>query len=253
MTANSRIDRLSALVSRFEIDVVPEAHGMANLVICQRAQSTLPERILFAPVGILTDVDFNAEDAVFLAKANWGGSENPLLTALPDRITVDIEDNSELQSLSSLLIIENGQQRCGVGSVINRLGEVLLVLLLRAQLSLGATDTGLLGGLADKRLSPAIVAMHERPGEPWRIEQLAEISGLSVSRFADRFTTTVGQTPMSYLRRWRMILARRDVEQGERIQIVATRYGYTSSEAMSRAFRRHFGAKPTALRLKNSV
>ncbi|ASJ70188.1 helix-turn-helix transcriptional regulator [Granulosicoccus antarcticus] len=248
MIDSSRIDRLSALVSRFEIDVVPESHGMANLVICQRAQSTLPGRILFAPVGVLSDNDYNPDNAVFLAKANWGGSENPLLIALPDRIVVDIDDNSELQSLSSLLIAESGQQRCGAGSVINRLGEVLLVLLLRVQLSVGTTDSGLLGGLADIRLSPAIVAMHERPGEPWRIERLAEISGLSTSRFADRFTKTVGQTPMSYLRCWRMVLAHRDVQHGDRIQAVAARYGYASSEALSRAFRRHFGANPTALR-----
>lgn len=248
MTTHTRPDRLSALVARFALDVTPETYGLANLVICQDAQSERLDRVLFAPVGNLCDGDYTSSEAVFLARAIWGGSENPLMTALPDRIIVDIGDDQEMQSLTSLLVAESTRQRCGSGSIINRLGEVLLVLLLRKQLSAGTTDSGLLGGLADDRLSPAIVAMHERPGEPWRIEQLAEIAGLSTSRFANRFTDKVGQTPMSYLRRWRMVLAHRDVQHGDRIQTVATRYGYASSEALSRAFRRHFGTNPTALR-----
>ena len=217
-------------------------------MICQNAGSERLNRVLFAPVDNLCASDYTSSEAVFLARAIWGGSENPLMTALPDRIIVDIGDDQEMQSLTSLLVAESARQRCGAGSIINRLGEVLLVLLLRKQLSVGTTDSGLLGGLADHRLSPAIVAMHERPGEPWRIEQLAEIAGLSTSRFADRFTDKVGQTPMSYLRRWRMVLAHRDVQHGDRIQTVAIRYGYASSEALSRAFRRHFGTNPTALR-----
>ncbi len=248
MAANTKPDRLSALVARFALDVTPEADDLANLVICQNAESERLERVLFAPVGNLCASDYSTSEAVFRARAIWGGSENPLMTALPDRIIVDIGDDQEMQSLTSLLVAESARQRCGAGSIINRLGEVLLVLLLRKQLSVGTTDPGLLGGLADHRLSPAIVAMHERPGEPWRIEQLAEIAGLSTSRFADRFTDKVGQTPMSYLRRWRMVLAHRDVQHGDRIQTVATRYGYASSEALSRAFRRHFGSNPTALR-----
>lgn len=248
MASLTRPDRLSALVARFALDVTPEAHGLANLVICQTPGAPYPDRVLFTPVGNLSAGDYTSTEAVFLSRALWGGSENPLMTALPDRIIVNIGDDQQMQSLTSLLVAESVRQRCGAGSIINRLGEVLLVLLLRKQLSVGTTESGLLGGLADIRLSPAIVAMHERPGELWRIEQLAEIAGLSTSRFADRFTEKVGQTPMSYLRRWRMVLAHRDIQHGDRIQTVATRYGYSSSEALSRAFRRHFGANPSTLR-----
>ena len=53
---------------------------------------------------------------------------------------------------------------------------------------------------------------------------------------------------MSYLRRWRMVLARQDVERGERVQTVAARYGYASSEALGRAFKRLHGGTPTAFR-----
>jgi len=58
-------------------------------------------------------------------------------------------------------------------------------------------------------------------------------------------TTTA---PMSYLRRWRMVLARQDIERGDRIQLVATRYGYASTEALGCAFKRLHAQKPTAFR-----
>ena len=247
MTA-TRTDRLSALVSRFEIEVTPTEQGQANLAICQKTTSDAPDSVLFYPIGNVSKDAYPEAKTLFLARASWGGAENPLIAALPHHIEVDIGEDPEMQSLAMLLISENRQQRCGSKSVINRLGEILLVRLLRVQLSAGTTDVGLLGGLADTRLSPAIVAMHEHPGQHWRVEQLAEIAGLSTSRFADRFTKTVGQTPMAYLRHWRMVLARQDVEQGDRIQSVANRYGYTSSEAMSRAFKRHFGSSPIELR-----
>lgn len=246
--SDTRTDRLSALVSRFDIAVEPTAPEQANLAICRDAASGAADRVLFTPAGRLPQgVDLDAA-VLFSARASWGGKDNPLVAALPLQIEVDISEDIEMQSLAMLLISEYQQQRCGSKSVINRLGEILLVRLLRAQLSAGTTDVGLLGGLADPRLSSAIVAMHEHPGQPWRIEQLAEIAGLSTSRFADRFSKTVGQTPMAYLRHWRMVLARQDIEQGERIQTVANRYGYASSEAMSRAFKRHYGASPIASR-----
>lgn len=249
MPSLTRPDRLSALMAHFALEVTPtENSTLANLAIYQEKASETFSCVLFSPVGTLPINTSASEKILFSAQANWGGFSNPLITALPHNIRLDIRDDDEMQSLATLLVAENRQQRCGAGSVINRLGEVLLVRLLRAQISAGTTDVGLLGGLADVRLSPAIVAMHEHPGKRWRIEQLAEIAGLSTSRFADRFSNTVGQTPMSYLRHWRMVLASRDVQHGDRIQTVATRYGYASSEALSRAFRRQFGTNPTTLR-----
>ena len=45
-----------------------------------------------------------------------------------------------------------------------------------------------------------------------------------------------------------MILARQDIASGDRIQSVARRLGYSSSEALSRAFNRHYGECPVAVR-----
>ena len=241
-----RPDRLSALVSRFALDVTAGSEADANLAICRAPPSDRPDRIVFTPAEPLPPCA--APTRVFVASVRWGGPDNPLVSALPARIELDIRHDEAMQNLAALIVSEHEERRCGSGAVVDRLGEVLLVRLLRRQLERGAATSGLLAGLADARLSLAIVAMHEHPGRPWRVEQLAGVAGLSSSRFAERFARTVGRTPMSYLRDWRMALAREDVRRGERVQRVAERYGYASGEALSRAFRRRFGTSPRKTR-----
>lgn len=244
----SRFDRLSALISRFSLSVSPATGEEANLIVFSPPGSDVPNRVLLSPLRLICSPEQADYVPMFRACTDWGGQANPLLSALPPLIELDISDNAETVMLVRLLKAEGDAQRCGFGSVLNRLGEVLMVRLLRAQIEQGATEPGLLNGLSDARISRAIVAIHERPEKVWRNEELAQIAGLSLSRFAELFVQVVGETPMAYLRRWRMVLARQDVERGERIQTVARRYGYGSGEALSRAFRRQFGESPLALR-----
>ncbi|MEM6986183.1 MAG: AraC family transcriptional regulator [Pseudomonadota bacterium] len=247
-----RTDRLSALVSRFALEVRSAPCAEANLAVLRAADDSSASRIVFSPPsGTKVELAHELCDSmqvVFSAKASMGGHGNPLLRALPPVIDFVIDDDPDMQSLVSLLVAESQNARCGAESVVNRLGEVLLVRLLRELLANGSTDVGLLAGLADARLSRAIVAMHESPGRAWRIDDLATEAGMSTSRFAAHFAQLVGQTPMSYLRHWRMALARQDIDQGDRVQVVANRYGYASTEALSRAFRKHYGRSPLALR-----
>lgn len=245
----SRYDRLSALIARFTLRVAQGERGEANLVVFESTASRAPSRVVFSTDGAVDGEPALDEAVTFCALAEWGGSANPLIAALPDRVELDVGDDGETALLLRLLKAEGESRRCGSGAVLDRLGEVLMVRLLRAQIKSGAASRGLLGGLADPRLSRAIVALHEQPGRGWRSEDLAGIAGLSLSRFAELFVEVVGVTPMAYLRRWRMTLARQDIERGERIQTVARRYGYGSSEALTRSFRRQFGATPMRLRL----
>ena len=74
MSSVQRLDRLSALVARFALDVTPDTHGQANLVICQAADADRPGQVLFAPAGHLDETDYTPSEAVFLATALWGGA-----------------------------------------------------------------------------------------------------------------------------------------------------------------------------------
>ena len=62
---------------------------------------------------------------------------------------------------------------------------------------------------------------------------------MSRATLARRFTSHVGETPASYLTRWRMDLAARRLRDStDPISVVAASVGYTSEYAFSRAFSR---------------
>ncbi|MEO0773913.1 MAG: AraC family transcriptional regulator [Pseudomonadota bacterium] len=236
----SRLDRLSALMARFELSVAPCPPDQANF--CIHGSDTTPTCLSMTAKPCLTPA------ALAHAHVSWGGADNPLLTALPSEIRHDLTDDPDMQAIARLFISEMQAARCGVASVLNRLGEVLIVRLMRAQIEQGGVRMGLLAALSDPRLSRAVVAIHDRPGHPWRLDELAGEAGLSTSRFAHLFRTRVGQTPLSYLRHWRLVLAKQDIERGDRIARVAARYAYGSPEALSRAFSGHFGHAPRTIR-----
>lgn len=226
--------------------VTPAEGDEGNLAILGCAETGEPRSVVFAPRAEARCC--NGEPLLVSAHASWGGGANPLLTALPAKICADAVMDAELTLLLRLFKAEIENGFCGLRPVLSRLGEVLVIRLLRQEITRGSTQPGLVSGLADPRLARAIVAMHEDPGRAWRNEDLAAEARLSLSRFSEIFQETVGETPQSYLRRWRMTLARQDIARGERVQTVARRYGYASPEALTRAFTRQFKATPQAIR-----
>lgn len=190
---------------------------------------------------------------MFCAHVDWGSAANPLYLALPDTFELSVKGDRETMSLVVLLQAEADARRCGMVSVLNRIGEILVVRVMRLLIERGETQTGLFGGLSDPRLSRAIVAIHENPGRIWKNEDLAYEAGLSLSRFAELFHQTVGEAPMTYLRRWRLVLARQEFARGARIQDVSRRYGYGSGEALTRAFTKQYGESPSAVRRRNAA
>ena len=240
-----RMDRLTTLMERFALQVRPAPLATATLVVTGGSGGTFGH-VWFGRAGL--GAELPAQTVLFSASVDWGGASNPLLAALPDETCFDLSQDPEAASLISLMHAELAAARCGSASVVNRLGEVMIVRLLRAQIEAGSTEPGLLAGLSDARLNRAIVAIHEQPGRSWRNEDLAEIAGLSLSRFAETFGAVVGETPAVYLRRWRLLLARQDLQKGDRVEAVARRYGYQSAEGFGRAFRQHYGQTPLTLR-----
>lgn len=244
----ARLDRLSALISRFAIRVDPARSGTGNLVIVGDHAGGRPARVELRPDGRAALVP-RTDAVLFEAIADLGGEGNPLVAALPEQASLALVDGDDTAMLVSILLSEAAGARCGVQMVLSRLSEVLIVRLLRSELARGSARVGLVAGLANPQISKAIVAIHEAPERNWRNEDLASVSGLSLSRFAELFQHHLDEPPQSYLRRWRMTLAHQDIRRGDRIKTVSRRYGYTSAEAFSKAFQRQFGTKPIAVRL----
>jgi len=165
-----------------------------------------------------------------------------LVSLLP--AVVHVRGVERLSVLVRLLGEEATGERPGRDLVLSRLVEVLLIEALRAAPE-GDAPPGLLRGLADAHLAPAVRQMHGQLARPWTVAQLAKTAALSRSAFFERFTRTVGLPPMEYLLTWRMTVAKDLLRRHDLgLTAVAERVGYGSASTFSTAFSRHVGQPP---------
>ena len=102
-----------------------------------------------------------------------------------------------------------------------------------------------LAALRDPTIGAALAALHTDPARPWTVETLAGHIAVSRATLARRFTTLVGDTPNSYLTRWRMDLAAHRLRTTpDPIAPIARSVGYTSEYAFNRAFTRVHSLTP---------
>jgi len=166
-----------------------------------------------------------------------------LVSLLP--ALVHVRRAERLSLLVRLVSEESKERRAGRDLVLTRLVEVLLIEALRAAPGDNASP-GLLRGLADPRLAPAIRHMHGDPARPWTVADLAKKAALSRSAFFERFRSAVGLPPMEYLLAWRMALAKDLLRRHDLgLAAIADRVGYGSASAFSTAFSRHVGQPPS--------
>jgi len=259
MSFSGKLDRLSSLIDRLRVHVsnLPaggQERAIANFRIYARGDRAL--RLVYCP--LTGDVSLTEDEAgecpdlgpqagetpVVAARITISGVGRQVVSALPDCISVPLDDDPYLTAVAMPLIEEVTQPRCGGQAVFQRLCEVVVIRLLRHALEAGKVDTGLLNGLAHPRIAAALVAIHEAPGEAWNLEKLADTAGMSRTQFAVTFKERVGTTPMGYLANWRLEIARAELESGLQVKSVASLCGFTSAAAFSRAFSRRFGYPP---------
>ncbi len=141
---------------------------------------------------------------------------------------------------------ETERDAIGSGVVSSRLADVLLVETLRTHVGqVGPHERGWFGALIDPRMGRALRALHEDVARSRTVADLAGGAGISRAAFPAEFTRRIGQPPLSYLRSWRLTLARRTRSRGEEmVASVAYAVGYRSQGAFTHAFRRTFGTSP---------
>lgn len=159
-----------------------------------------------------------------------------------------LTDESELGRAVSLLDGELVNARLAIDFVALRLAEIILVELLR-RFQLEGTQPVFLAALSDAVVHRALQHIHAEPGHAWQVPELARAVGLSRAVFADRFHRHVGEPPLRYVRLWRLLKGRRELQRTTLpIKQIAEQLGYSSSTGFSRAFRRIFGYPPSYLR-----
>jgi AraC-like DNA-binding protein len=157
-----------------------------------------------------------------LARAEWG---SPLVPLLCDEVVKD----------------EPGQ-----AVVLDRLLDLLLTAVLKAWFSRQDSSSPAWWRFqGDQIVERALRIMHERPAHPWTMDQLAAQSGASRATLARRFNDLVGESPMTFLRNWRMAMAADLLcNSEETVSTVAAKVGYATPFAFSAAFKRVRGVSP---------
>lgn len=179
-----------------------------------------------------------------------------LLGTLPPLIHLhETEDRDAMRWCITQMMTEMQAGRPGGTLAARHLAHLMLLQAFRLHLSRQADGrVGLLYALADLHLGKAIEAMHADPGHRWTLAELASRAGLSRSIFAQRFRERVGETPISYLAQWRMMLARDRLTDGqESLGMIANALGYESENAFNTAFRRIIGCSPRRYALAEAV
>lgn len=180
---------------------------------------------------------------------------NPLFAALPPLLRTTVSRSGEFHNLSGvarLMAQEIDRKSIGGGYIVERLLEALCAEAIRAHVeAIPRQEVGWLSGIKDPVVGRAVAAIHAQPGEDWSVTRLAQGVAMSPSRFAARFTATLGNSPMVYVAQWRMNVACRllaGTQQG--IGQIAATVGYESPAAFNRAFKKHVGIPPAAWRTR---
>jgi len=148
-----------------------------------------------------------------------------------------------------LIARESATQQPGAEVMLRRLTELLFIQVIRLWIDQQAdASVGWVGALRDQPISAALGLIHQSPERRWKVKDLADAAVLSRSAFSARFTELVGEPPMTYLTRWRMLRATRMLKNEVRMETIADQLGYESEAAFRKAFKREIGLPPAQYR-----
>ena len=176
----------------------------------------------------------------------------PLLHRLPKLIHIpgaQVRMDKGFADLVRFIARESASQQPGAQVMLRRLTELLFIQVIRLWIDQQAEmSVGWVGALRDQPINSALSLIHESPERQWKVNDLAKVAALSRSAFSARFTELVGEPPMTYLTRWRMLRATRLLKNEVRMETIAERLGYKSEVAFRKAFKREVGIPPAQYR-----
>lgn len=215
----------------------------------------------FTGTGTLVYGDYgtNHETQLVCGHFNFDqDAHHPLINALPPHIHIkNYGETAGSWMEATLKVIGAEACRDDMGSDLIglKMSEIIFAQALRSYLNSDGADTPVLAGFCDPPIARVLQAVHQDPGFAWNLEELTGIAGMSRTSFVNRFSERMSTTPLNYITRWRMQVARQLLaETAAPIIDVAERAGYNSEAAFGRVFKKHFDIAPAAYRRqKNGV
>lgn len=176
-----------------------------------------------------------------------------LFSALPGLLVVPADECRG--TFIDLITQETACEVPGQQVVLDRLLDLVLVTVLRTWFDRpGAHAPAWYTAMADPVVGRALRLLHDDPAHHWTVAALADKCGVSRASLARRFTALVGEPPMAYLTDWRITLAADMLRDPDTtVGAVAHRVGYSTTFALSVAFKRLRGQTPTDYRRTSSA
>lgn len=186
------------------------------------------------------------------------GVGGPLRSALPEVIPLCAgepgipHDSKLVQGVVGLLEPARRDPRPGSGALLNQLVTILVIEAMRSHLQRPGIDhESWSGALFDEHLGPMLSLLHSSPARPWTLQEMANESGLSRTVFAERFQRVVGSPPATYVRTFRMEMAKDILRTtATDVRAIARRVGYSSEAAFCNVFKKSTGLTPSEYREK---
>jgi AraC-like DNA-binding protein len=175
------------------------------------------------------------------------------LAGLPPLVKVNIRGDvggEWLETSIRYLVSQAASSSPGGVVLLSKMAEALFIETLRRYMNMmPPQQTGWLAGTRDPIVGGSLALLHRKPCHPWTLDKLAEEVGTSRSVLTERFAHFLGESPMTYLARWRMQLAARQLRTSRKTIVqLALDVGYESEAAFNRAFKREFGSPPARYR-----
>lgn len=228
--------------------------------------ATPPHVVVHPGQRCTTPTGESLREAMDLGVRTWGNCATGSVTMLTGTYQTDGEISRRLlDALPALIVMEAGTWHCpvvpllaeeivkeepGQEVVLDRLLDLLLVAALRASFARAGSDVpAWYRAHGDPVVGRALRMMHNDPGRPWSVANLAAGVGVSRAALARRFNELVGEPPISFLTGWRMALAADlMLGPGATVGAVSTHVGYGSPFTFSTAFKRVYGVSPRTYR-----
>ena len=250
LVVDVRGDRIA--VSEGDVFCLPK--GDAHVLGTDGFGRVEPATCFEIPVARLSERPRDAMTCVLRANCSIvDPDKNPLLGVLPQVIHVSVGQRSNVQWVQPIvefLVREASSQKPGAACVVNRLMELLVLQLVRTHIATSPVAShGWLRALSDAQIGGALGLIHDRPADSFTVAGLAHAVGMSRSAFASQFTRLVGEPPLHYVARWRMLKAAQLLKDNKQtLAEIAATVGYESEAAFSKAFKRWSGRAPGCYR-----
>ncbi|HEY0012298.1 MAG TPA: helix-turn-helix domain-containing protein [Allosphingosinicella sp.] len=180
--------------------------------------------------------------------ASFSGSFG-LLDKLSRPIAEDLSDSEIVRGAYAIMLEEIARPSLGTRALTSALMKTCLVMVIRRFFERSGAEEGIIGALADRRLSSAVSAVLNRPADAHSVASLAEAAGMGRSTFARQFGEAFGMTPMEFVAKTRLYHAANMLRTSKLpIKVIAGSIGFSSRSHFSRAFRDAYGKDPSAFR-----